>query len=122
MLTIAQKLFDKTKVNQRSGVASTHRFLSLQSMVPFILPSTVSLTQNTRCGRGMIVPVIAAANVSTVVTHNLGRIAQFAFPLMNIGAFTPAYQFDTGHGTTKGRNAQSVIFSVGCNPCLVLFF
>lgn len=120
MLEVAQKLFSKG--GHRSGIASTHLVPPLRTMVPFILPSQLSLTQPTRCGRGMIVPVTATANQSTVIKHNLGRFVQFAIPLWNNGAFTPQYMFDTGHGATRTQQKQSVIFNVGCNPCLVLFF
>lgn len=121
MLQVAAELFKKAS-SSRSGVASTHRSLSLQTMVPFVLPSTVSTTQNTRCGRGMIVPVTCPANKSEVIKHNLGRFAQFAIVLINQGNFTPQYQFDTSHGATRTLTQQSVIFNGVCDTCLVLFF
>ena len=109
----------------RSGVASTHRPLSLQSMVPFILPSKVSLTQPTRCGRGMIVPVAGPqpAHQSLVVTHNLGRKVQFMWPLINGGNnFTPKLKFDQSFGATSSQQQQAIIADEVMESCLILFF
>jgi hypothetical protein len=124
MLEVAEKLFAKPGM-QRSGIASTHRSLSLQTMVPFILPSKVSFTQPTRCGRGMIVPVAGPVNAhqSITVTHNLGRKVQFMWPLINGGNnFTPKLKFDQTFGATSNQQEQAILADEVMESCLILFF
>jgi len=118
MLKVAQELFSQG--GTRSGIASTHRIPPLKTMVPFILPAEISLTQPTHCGRGMIVPVTGAANTSIVVKHNLGRFAQVAWALINQGAFSPRLMFDPAGTSTQQK--QSIIADGAMNQCLILFF
>lgn len=122
MLPVAHKLF--TGSGQRSGVASSKLVPSLRTAVPFVLPAVISKTQNTRCGRGMIVPVTVAANTPIVVSHNLGRFVQSFWPLNNGTGFLPKLAFGdpTDPGYVSSTTQQTLIADEDLTQCLILMF
>ena len=65
--------------------------------------------RNNRCGRGMLVPVTtAAANTSTVVQHNLGRIVQAMIPVSYLStSYPPRIAFASGARTTSAQAIQT---------------
>jgi hypothetical protein len=123
MLTVAQKMFSGS--GSRSGRSAALYPPSLQTMIPFILPSDWKPIQPMRCGRGMIVPNITGkANTSILVTHNLGRFVQGMWPLLNSNgdAFTPKLMFDNTKTGTRTQQQQSIIADVDLNKCIIVFF
>lgn len=91
-------------------------------LIPFVLPATISTTHNTKCGRGMIVPVTVAANTDKVITHNLGRLVQGLIPLINNGgASLPPKLFFGGNGT-RSTSQQTIQGDVAMSNCLVWVF
>lgn len=118
MLPVAERMFSKG--GERSGFNSTKNTLSARTNVPFVLPSKISLTQPTHCGRGMIVPVNGGANVVKTVTHNLGRKVQVAWALSNGGGnFPPKVRLENGVSTLTQQN---IVADEVMNECLILFF
>lgn len=95
---------------------------SLDPRIPFVLPPAISTTRNTKCGRGVIVPITVAQNTQTTVTHNLGRKVQGIIPLLNNGGASPTpYGMWFGTTPTSTNTQQSLISpNVALTNCLVL--
>lgn len=75
----------------------------------------VSKVRNTRSGRGMLVPASMAANTPTVITHNLGRLAQ-GFTTLTNGTDNSAYPgfiaMYTAPGAIRTPMQQEIFSSV----------
>lgn len=97
---------------------------ALRTSIPFILPAVISTSQPTRCGRGVIVPVTGKANVPVVATHNLGRMVQGMWALLNAGgqAFTPKLKFGSGGSAVSSNVAQTIVADEDMTQCLIVFF
>ena len=92
----------------------------LRSLIPFVFPpGGISVDRNTKCGRGVVVPITVAANTPITVTHNLGRFVQGMIPLINnAGAtFVPKLKFGGGPSTVS---EQSIEGDTDMTNCLVL--
>jgi len=100
--------------------ASDPIIASLQQSIPFLTAPFISTTRNTRCGRGMIVPVTVAANTDITVNHRLGRLVQGMIPLLNNGGatFTPKLKYGAGPRTF---NQQSINADTALTNCLIWF-
>jgi hypothetical protein len=92
--------------------------IALQALIPFVTEPFISTTRNTRCGRGMIVPLTAAANAPVTVTHNLGRIVQGMIVLLNAAgaAFPPRLMFAPGE---RSATKQTIVGDADMTTCLV---
>lgn len=92
-----------------------------QDLPPWVTSPFISTSRNTRNGRGMIVPVTAAANTPVTVTHNLGRLVQGMLAVLNnAGAtFTPKLMFAAG---TRSASQQTIEADTAMTNCLVWFF
>lgn len=89
------------------------------SLVPFVLPSVIPTNRNTKCGRGVIVPVTATAGTPVVITHNLGRLVQGLIAINNGTAYTPRLAMPAGTRTTTQQTIQG---DVNMTSCLVWVF
>jgi len=98
---------------------------SPQAWVPQLHSPTLSLTRNTRYGRGMVVPVTAAASTPVVITHNLGRLVQGMIAISN-GAngelFPPAVARVISGSPTRTATKQSIQANGTMTSCLVWVF
>jgi hypothetical protein len=92
--------------------------------IPFVLPPVIPTTRNTKCGRGVIVPVTVAVNTKTTITHNLGRKVQGMIALLNNGGASPTpYGLWFGTSPTSTSTQQSIISpNVALTNCLLWVF
>lgn len=93
------------------------RALDVLDLIPFVLPAKISTTKNTKCGRGVIVPLSAAANTPVTATHNLGRPVQVYWPLINNGGATVPPRLVLA--APSSNNAQGFSGDVAMTNCLV---
>lgn len=93
---------------------------SLQQAIPFLTQPFIPTNRNTRCGRGMIVPVTAAANTDVTVNHRMGRLVQGMIPLLNNGGATVVPKLKYGAGP-RSFNQQSINADTAMTNCLVWF-
>jgi len=95
---------------------------SPQAWIPSLTAPFISLTRNTRFGRGVIVPVTVAANTPVTITHNLGRLVQGMLAISN-GAngelFTPQLARTIGGGSVRTPEKQSIQGNLAMTSCLV---
>lgn len=91
-------------------------------LVPFVLPPVISTTRNTKCGRGVIVPVTVAANTQITVTHNLGRKVQGMLALINDGGLALPPKLYFGVAPTSTASQQSIEGDTTMTNCLVWLF
>lgn len=93
------------------------RIVDVLNIIPFVLPSKISLTKATRCGRGVIVPLTAAAGATATATHNLGRPVQVYWPLINNGGATVPPRLTLA--APSSNNSQGFVADVAMTNCLV---
>lgn len=111
----------RVNANGPSRPRPTDPILSaLQQSIPFLTAPFISTTRNTRCGRGMIVPVTVAANTDITVNHNMGRLVQGMIPIINHGGatLTPKLKFGAG---PRDFNRQSINADTTLTNCLIWF-
>lgn len=96
-----------------------------QAWIPGITSPFISLTRNTRFGRGMVVPVTAAANTPVTITHNLGRLVQGMIAISN-GAngelFTPGVARVITGSPVRSASQQTIQANLAMTSCLVWVF
>lgn len=91
------------------------------NQLPFVTQPFISLTRNTKMGRGMVVPIASAnPNATFVITHNLGRYVQGALGIANGGGgWPPRVAIEAG---TRSQRQQSIQVDVACTNALIWVF
>lgn len=90
-------------------------------VLPGVKPPFIPTNRNTRDGRGMIVPVTAAADTPVLVTHNLGRIPQSIEAISNDGGTAQNPAMTLAAGVAPTRTQATIQGNQTMTNCLVRF-